>query len=176
MSFLNSRTAYFVVLLVLLAAMGCEGGDREGELPGKADAVGEETEEVPPARSRWEQYCDSLKEARSLQDFRSHLPTRNWRRRLAEGDHEFTEEKIRAGEEVLEMFLGEVANSAGDEGRLQGSFERAVRAFNRMNRERGGFIETLEREELCEFFNRVADHVELKYSGGDITWEWRTDW
>jgi hypothetical protein len=98
------------------------------------------------------------------------------RRRMAGGDRGFTEDRIRASEEVLVAFLDSIEAADGDAKRQRAAFEVAAKAFDRLNVERGGFIETGEREDLGEFFNRIADHLGIPYEDGDITWEWRKAW
>ena len=171
------RRIAIILGFILLAGCGRGAGPvGDGPGPGEGAAGVDGPKDAADGRSRWERYEDSLRAAKSLAEFRDLLPTARWRRRMAEGDHEFTDENIGASETVLRKFLDDVAAAGGDAGRQRGAFEKAVKAFDRLNVEMNGFIETGEREDLGEFFNRVADLVGLKYADGDVTWEWRKEW
>ena len=71
--------------------------------------------------------------------------------------------------------LGELAS---EEEKLA-TFQTAVEALNSLDSEIGSFIETDEREDLCELFNKIACAVGLevsKYGNGEgPASEWR-DW
>jgi hypothetical protein len=158
-----------IVCLVAVLA-GCPG----------APAPEDETEKSMN-EFHFEDYCSSLDAALTPDDLRALTPIAHWRADLAAGAHagpnEFTEESIGKCETILVKFLDELAAAGRDRTRQRAAFERAVKAFDRLNEEsRGDLIETGEREELGAFFNRAADIAGLAYEDGDVTWEWRENW
>jgi hypothetical protein len=108
--------------------------------------------------------------------FRKSLPTTAWTKRMNEGDDMFSPEAIAASKVRLLAFLDQVDAAGQDPAPLRKAFQSVVEDFNRMNSEFHSFIETLEREELAAYLNKVADAVHLPYKDNDVTWEWRKNW
>jgi hypothetical protein len=101
------------------------------------------------------------------------LPTTLWRSRMLEGDEMFTEESLVQSEEALRNFVKEIKlldNPTEDE--ILERVREVVFKFNELNEEFGYYIETLEREELYEFIDKVAQIAGLN-TNEDITEEWR---
>ena len=109
------------------------------------------------------------------------LPTVRWREEMREGDDLFTEEGISAVEAVLRNYavrLGRLAPNARKEDILA-AMKTAVIEVNKIGGIEGrfdNFIETSEREELCEYLESLARTAGLELPPGeDPTFEWR-DW
>jgi hypothetical protein len=107
---------------------------------------------------------------------RDALPTEVWRRRAAH-DPCLTEANIAATEHVLNALVRRLRTSGSEEA-IFGAVRDAVIELNRLgglHGTRGNFIETQEREELCEFLNRAARDAGLgAEASADVTWQWRT--
>ena len=100
-------------------------------------------------------------------------PTLQWKQRMEEGDDLFSEENIIETDKLLSSFLDELENmSQQNEETILQSVERVVLGLNELNEVYNDFIETLEREELCEFISEAAKTAGLN-SDEDITEEWR---
>ena len=57
---------------------------------------------------------------------------------------------------------------------IYNSIKKIVRAINKINDKHDGFIETMEREELCDFINNVVRKTGLDIEPNiDLTEEWR---
>ena len=107
--------------------------------------------------------------------FLEKAPLDKWRTRMNEGDHNFSNESILESKNTLIIFLEELSSSKS-EAEQRHAFERAVKAFDELNRKYNSYIETLERDELGVWFNNVADSIGLTYKDNDVTWEWRRNW
>jgi len=110
----------------------------------------------------------------TLQEFKNNKPTEEWRESLEEGDELFTEDAITESERVLDEFIDGLI-SLGDTGNEEGIMklaEKAVTEFNALNEKYDYYIETLEREDLCDFIMEAAQIAGLE-TDEDITEEWR---
>jgi len=116
------------------------------------------------------------KSAKSILALRKKLPTVAWQRRMAGGDTAFTKAGIQATATLLQEYLQTVADHASKKkaANIHNSVKRVVRSLNQINARHAGFIETLEREELCAFIDGVVRATGLEVVG-DLTEEWR-DW
>ena len=113
----------------------------------------------------------------SLADrFKASLPTLSWRKQLREGSEFFTEAAIADSEATLGRFLERLDAAAGDQTAMLPLFQEAVLAFDALNDQHDYFVETMEREELAQFFIDVADAVGLEHQGDEVTEQWRTNW
>lgn len=101
------------------------------------------------------------------------LLTQEWRKRLGEGDDQFTEENIAKTEVILQSYADEISilQEASDQNIFE-SVKKTVLYLNALNEKHDGFIDTLEREELCTFITEKAQQAGLD-AEGDITEEWR---
>lgn len=104
------------------------------------------------------------------------LPTIRWEKRKAEGDEMFTDKGIKATEILLKDYiqtLSELTKEKKATG-IYSSIKKIVTALNKLNDKHDGFIETLEREELCDFINNIVRVAGLTIEANiDLTEEWR---
>ena len=101
------------------------------------------------------------------------LPTQEWRMRMDDGDDQFTEENIAATETVLQDYMGGLSHlQEPSEKKIIKKVKEAVLCLNALNEKYDFFIETLEREELCDFLMGNASQAGLE-TDEDITEEWR---
>jgi len=101
-------------------------------------------------------------------------PTAEWKERMDEGDALFTDEMIKATNEVLNSYINNL-KQLGDKPTEQDILEcveEVVVRLNELDEEYDHFIETMEREELCEFIIEAARIAGLECEE-DITEEWR---
>lgn len=110
----------------------------------------------------------------TLQDVKNNKPTEEWRESLEEGDELFTEESIAESERVLDGFIDGLISlgDTGNEEEIMKLVEKAVTEFNALNEKYDYYIETLEREDLCDFIMEAASLAGLE-TDEDITEEWR---
>jgi hypothetical protein len=104
------------------------------------------------------------------------LPTVEWRRRKDDGDDLFTEKGITSVETLLKDYLITLADLTTQKkaANIYNSVKKVTTGLNKINEKNDGFIETLEREELCEFINAVVRETGLDIDPGvDLTEEWR---
>jgi len=110
----------------------------------------------------------------TLQDLKNNKPTEEWRESMEEGDELFTEESITESERALDDFIDGLI-SLGDKSskeEIMKLVEKVVTEFNVLNDKYEYFIETLEREDLCDFIMEAASLAGLE-TDEDITEEWR---
>ncbi|MBI3233156.1 MAG: hypothetical protein HYZ42_03815 [Bacteroidetes bacterium] len=104
------------------------------------------------------------------------LPTDEWKRRKKEGDDLFTDRGIAAVENLLKDYLLKLTELTTQKkaSSIYSSIKKIVISLNTINDKYDGFIETMEREELCEFINNVARQTGLEIDKKvDLTEEWR---
>lgn len=104
------------------------------------------------------------------------MPVQQWRHRMADGDDAFTEKGIEAVEKLLNDYLQSLAELARQKkaSGIYNSVKKVVNSLNKTNEKHSHFIETLEREELCEFINQAVRMTGLKVDEAiDLTEEWR---
>lgn len=100
------------------------------------------------------------------------MPTVKWRT----GMYPYPKELLEESEKALHTFardLEKLGNGAPQQSIME-CVEAVVVTFNEID-EKYSFIETIEREELCEYIYIVAKMAGLDVDGNDITEEWR-DW
>jgi hypothetical protein len=109
----------------------------------------------------------------TFEQLRQNKPTAEWLERDEDGEF-FNEENIQATNEVLDAYVTRLEKLGGNpaEAEVMKAVEEVVTRLNELNEEYEAYIETLEREELCEFIDAVARLAGLE-SEGDITEEWR---
>ncbi|MGG0509513.1 hypothetical protein [Priestia megaterium] len=108
-----------------------------------------------------------------MQDLKNNKPTAAWQQRM-EDDEIFTAENIKATDEILDTYMNRLKDSV-DKMSEQDTLEyvkEVVIGLNELNEQFDYFIETLEREELCEFIIKAANAAGLE-TEEDITEEWR---
>lgn len=93
---------------------------------------------------------------------------------MTEGDYMFTPQALAASDRALDEFLAELAAlvQPATEATALPVVERVVRRFNALNDEFGSFVETLEREELCEYIETALATAGVQVDG-DVTLQWR---
>lgn len=119
---------------------------------------------------------ESLSELQSILKF---SPIKNWIEKYEDGLEQYTPENCNKGEEILSNLVQKLEQTKNLSNDDKVSFiKSSVLEFNQLNDSLDGcFIETGEREELCEVFDNIADSVGIniqKYEDG-IASEWR-DW
>nr|WP_240633604.1 hypothetical protein [Planomicrobium okeanokoites] len=101
------------------------------------------------------------------------LPSQEWRMRMEDGDDQFTEENLAATETVLQNYMDGLSHlQEPSEKKIIKQVKEAVLRLNALNEKYDFFIETLEREELCDFIMEKAQQAGLD-TEEDITEEWR---
>lgn len=108
-----------------------------------------------------------------MQDLKNNKPTAAWQQRM-EDDEIFTAENIKATDEILETYMNRLKGSVDkmSEQDILEYVQEIVIGLNELNEQFDYFIETLEREELCEFIIKAANAAGLE-TEEDITEEWR---
>lgn len=108
-----------------------------------------------------------------MQDLKNNKPTAAWQQRM-EDDEIFTAENIKATDEILETYMNRLKGSVDkmSEQDILEYVKEVVIGLNELNEQFDYFIETLEREELCEFIIKAANEAGLE-TEEDITEEWR---
>jgi hypothetical protein len=109
---------------------------------------------------------------RNLQDLTK--PTNEWTKRMADGDDIFTQENIEVTIKVLDSYINNLKRLGvkPKKKEIMKFVKDIVISLNKLNEKYDYFIETLEREELCEFIMEAASLAGLD-SDEDITEEWR---
>lgn len=100
-------------------------------------------------------------------------PTLKWEQRMKEGDDLFSEENIKATDQVLDTFvsdLSQLGNASTDE-KILPVVQKGVEALNELNG-KYSHIDTMEREELCGYILEAAKLVGYS-KDDDLTLEWR---
>ncbi|MFK7679865.1 hypothetical protein [Priestia megaterium] len=108
-----------------------------------------------------------------MQDLKNNKPTVAWQQRM-EDDEIFTVENIKATDEILDTYMNRLKDSVDkmSEQDILEYVKEIVIGLNELNEQFDYFIETLEREELCEFIIKAANAAGLE-TEEDITEEWR---
>ncbi|MBK8808292.1 MAG: hypothetical protein IPO21_17365 [Bacteroidales bacterium] len=104
------------------------------------------------------------------------MPTTEWKRRQNEGDNLFTDKGINVIESLLKDYIKTLTELTNQKKatNIYNSIKKIVIAINKINDKHAGFIETLEREELCDFINGVIRKTGLEIEQNiDLTEEWR---
>jgi hypothetical protein len=105
------------------------------------------------------------------------LPTAAWERRMKSGDAQITPEVIEASRQVFEAFLAGVAKATKTRNAksIYSAVTKATKAFNKVARQHPGFVETMEREEIVDFFNKTVQTTGFELdSSFDLTEEHRS--
>ena len=106
-------------------------------------------------------------------DLKRKVPTIDWKKRMVEGDKLFTEKLIVLSESILIEYLDNISLPAnkGNNKKQLSSLKKAIKKLNKLNT-KSSYIDSMEREELVEFFNEACSLAGLDYVG-DITEEYR---
>ncbi|MDM8148436.1 hypothetical protein [Priestia megaterium] len=108
-----------------------------------------------------------------MEELKNNKPTAAWQQRM-EDDEIFTVENIKATNEILDTYINRLEGSVDkmSEQDILEYVQEIVIGLNELNEQFDYFIETLEREELCEFIIKAANAAGLE-TEEDITEEWR---
>jgi len=110
-----------------------------------------------------------------IQAFLSETPITQWRKRMAEGDDMFSEESITAVETALIEYVQTLCKTVQKKNAttVYNSMGKLVKTLNKIN-DKYGLIETMEREELCDWLNTLIRKTGLELADNvDITDEYR---
>ncbi len=109
---------------------------------------------------------------RNLQDLTK--PTNEWTKRMTDGDDLFNPENIEATIKFLDSYINNLIKLGvkPKKKEIMKFVKDVVISLNELNDKYDYFIETMEREELCEFIIEAANIAGLE-SDEDITEEWR---
>lgn len=112
----------------------------------------------------------------SILEYSKELPTFEWKKRKDEGDEIFTDKAISDVEKLLTSYLQTIADLTKEKkaSNIYNSIKKIVTALNKINEKNDGFIETMEREELCDFINVIVRKTGLEIEASiDLTEQWR---
>jgi hypothetical protein len=104
------------------------------------------------------------------------LPTNYWKKRKNEGDDSFTDERINSVENLIKDYLKTLVELTTKKkaSNIYNSVKKVVSSLNKINSKNDYFIETMEREELCEFINNAVRKTGIQIDQEiDLTEEWR---
>ena len=113
--------------------------------------------------------------AAAVEALRAAIPTSRWREAMEDGDELFTEAIITQATGLLDRYIDEVkaATMGRSAPKISAATKQLVFGLNSLNEETGA-IETLERDELGEFMDRVIRATGFRLRDGeDITEQWR---
>lgn len=104
------------------------------------------------------------------------LPTKYWQERMNDGDDQFTNTGINDVKALLENYIQTLLALLPKKKAtpIYNSVKKLVNSINKINTKNNGFIETMEREELCEFINELIKATGLQLDKTiDLTEQWR---
>ena len=104
-------------------------------------------------------------------------PVRAWEGRMNSGDSQMSAEAIEASRQVFDAFIEAVGTATKKRSAksIYAAVKKATKAFNKVARQHKGFIETMEREEIVEFFNTALQLTGLQFDRSfDLTEEYRS--
>jgi hypothetical protein len=110
----------------------------------------------------------------TFEELTKNNPTVEWKQRMDEDDDLFTDENINATNEVLNSYINslkKLGDNTTEEDILE-CVKEVVINLNELNEKYDYFIETMEREELCDFIIEATSIAGFE-SEEDITEEWR---
>jgi len=114
--------------------------------------------------------------AKQVASFAQKSPTAKWKTRKKEGDNLFTNKAIAEIEYILKEYCKELTELTKQKkvSSIYNSVKKITTSINKINNKYNGFIETLEREELCEFINKIIRSTGLSIDDHiDLTEDWR---
>lgn len=103
-------------------------------------------------------------------------PTFKWKDRMLEGDTIFNTEIIVETSKQLDEFIHNLKDAVlkRNSKLIYNQTKKFVKSINKLNKKYSYFIETTEREELCEFIDKCIRVTGFEIEKGfDITEEWR---
>ena len=116
-------------------------------------------------------------QAVSLIDMRKEIPSDAWAERMEGGDDLFNPQIILSTRKLFRTYLDSmaVATRTKKAQKIYSAVKKLIKALNRLNAgAEASFIETLEREEICDFVEKSVRMSGFQLEEGeDITEEWR---
>jgi hypothetical protein len=103
-------------------------------------------------------------------------PTIKWRKRKLKGDDIFTEKAITEVEQLLIKYLQTLTEFTEQKkaSNIYNSVKKLTTAINIINNKNNSFIETIEREELCNFIHTAIQKTGFQIDKDiDLTADWR---
>lgn len=118
-------------------------------------------------------FIKSIEEKTTLEELKKEKPTEKWKQDMEDGDEHYSAEIIEQSEKALDLFIDNLIRlgNKSSEQKVLECVRDIVMRFNELD-ESYFFIETIEREELCEFIDKAVLLAGLKIEG-DVTEEWR---
>jgi hypothetical protein len=107
-----------------------------------------------------------------LLSLKEQLPTLDWTKSMLEGDSCFTEKNIYDSEVLFNSFLDQLILGATkkDANKIYSGLTTATMAFNKLQKKHNGFIETFEREQIIDFFEKAIKMTGFQIEEGlDMT-------
>jgi hypothetical protein len=111
-----------------------------------------------------------------LDELKIQKPTFQWKQRMFEGDDIFNDENILETSKQLDVFIDNLKDAVlkRNSKNIYNATKKNVKSINKLNERFDYFIETTEREELCEFIDKCIRGTGFELENGfDITQEWR---
>jgi hypothetical protein len=118
----------------------------------------------------------NLANIEKITKFAGQLPTKAWRKRQKEGDDNFTEPAIKAVELILNNYTSLLIEKVkqGKATQVYTSVKKVVMDLNKVNDKYESLIETLERDELADYLNKLVRLSGLDIDQTiDLTEDWR---
>jgi hypothetical protein len=117
--------------------------------------------------------------AENINQNKESYPFENWRENGIEYEMEqYTPENCGAAKQIMDDLiegLVRLGESSSTDNKIE-LIKNAVIAYNNLNDEVEGLIETGEREDLCDVFENIAQSagINTEQYDDDITFQWRT--
>nr|WP_321228142.1 hypothetical protein [uncultured Psychroserpens sp.] len=114
--------------------------------------------------------------SKKILSFKLKTPTIEWRIRKNSGDNNFTDKGIDEIEVLLKNYVDILIKAIEKKNAsvIYNSIKKVVKNISKINDENNFMIETIEREELCDFINNIVRQTGLNIDEKvDLTEEWR---
>jgi hypothetical protein len=111
----------------------------------------------------------------NISNFKNKLPTIEWEKRRLEGDEIFTHKSIEIIEKLLIEYINKIIDLTNKKNAttIFNSVKKITLNINKIN-DRLNIIDTLEREEICDFINQIVRETGLEIDSEiDLTEDWR---
>ena len=101
-------------------------------------------------------------------------PTLKWKENIDDEDGMYSKVVVDETNEVLDRFIQQLRNIGQDniEAEAKTSVKETILELNQLNKKYNGFIESVERDELCDFIEQAISILGIS-TEEDITEEWR---
>lgn len=111
-----------------------------------------------------------------LEELKQKKPTLFWKQRMLEGDDIFNDKNISETSKQLDIYIDNLKEALlkRNSKNIYNCTKKNVKSLNKLNQQFDYFIETTEREELCEFIDKCIRETGFELEKEfDITQEWR---